>query len=211
MNNKLKCILILSVFIVLTVTACGQKPVTKVVTREDVIVVDQEPKTVTPEATTASVPSIKDAQVDDKKETVTPSKSTEVEKDTMMKQLISSYFTDPQAEKLVKVELAITFSNDVEKYIAAFRTLQFSGNSELIPLWGGVEMKTITFKDGQITVDIHLPDAARLGAGGEDFALTALRNTWFQFSEVKSIDLLVDGQSVESLMGHVELEHPMVR
>ena len=33
----------------------------------------------------------------------------------------------------------------------------------------------------------------------------------FQFEEVQQIELTVDGQQVESLMGHVDLEHPMNR
>lgn len=45
----------------------------------------------------------------------------------------------------------------------------------------------------------------------EQFALEALKNTLFQFDEVKSIELLVDGEVVESLIGHAELEHPILR
>lgn len=60
-------------------------------------------------------------------------------------------------------------------------------------------------------MDVHMPDEARLGAGGEQFALDALTKTMFQFDEVKSVELLVDGAKVESLMGHVDLEHPLTR
>jgi hypothetical protein len=43
------------------------------------------------------------------------------------------------------------------------------------------------------------------------FAIDALQKTFFQFDEVQSLELLVDGNQIESLMGHVELEHPMTR
>ncbi|MNC60821.1 Sporulation and spore germination [compost metagenome] len=80
-----------------------------------------------------------------------------------------------------------------------------------MPLWGGIELKSLKFADGQITMDIHKPDEAQLGAGGEALAISALAQTLFQFEEVKSIEVLVDGEQVESLMGHVDLEHPMTR
>lgn len=124
---------------------------------------------------------------------------------------IEVYYTDPEELDLHKAQKEISFSNDDEKYKKAFEALQASDKSELIPLWGKVELKSLSMKDGQLTIDIHLPDEARLGAGGEQFALDALDNTMFQFDEVKSIELLVDGAKVESLMGHVDLEHPMTR
>ncbi|WP_145947663.1 GerMN domain-containing protein [Paenibacillus sp. Y412MC10] len=124
---------------------------------------------------------------------------------------IDVYYTDPEELDLHKAQKEISFSSDDEKYKKAFEALQASDKSDLVPLWGKVELKSLSMKDGQLTIDIHLPDEARLGAGGEQFALDALGNTLFQFDEVKSIELLVDGAKVESLMGHVDLEHPMTR
>ncbi|OZB94925.1 GerMN domain-containing protein [Paenibacillus sp. XY044] len=124
---------------------------------------------------------------------------------------IDVYYTDPQELDLHKAHKEISYSSDEEKYKKAFDALQSSDKSDLIPLWGKVELKSMNMKDGQLTMDIHLPDEARLGAGGEQFALDALDNTMFQFDELKSIELLVDGAKVESLMGHVDLEHPMTR
>ncbi|MBB3127735.1 putative small lipoprotein YifL [Paenibacillus rhizosphaerae] len=124
---------------------------------------------------------------------------------------IDVYYTDPEELDLHKAQKEISFSSDDEKYKKAFEALQASDKSDLVPLWGKVELKSLSMKDGQLTMDIHLPDEARLGAGGEQFALDALGNTLFQFDEVKSIELLVDGAKVESLMGHVDLEHPMTR
>ncbi|MEC0243218.1 GerMN domain-containing protein [Paenibacillus dokdonensis] len=127
------------------------------------------------------------------------------------KQMIEVYYTDPQEMELKKSEKEIHFKKDSDKYQEAFKALQDSGNSELIPLWGKMELKSMEVKDGAMTLDIHMPDEARLGAGGEQFALDALSQTMFQFKEVQTIELLVDGQQVESLMGHVDLNHPMNR
>ncbi|MHA6533363.1 GerMN domain-containing protein [Paenibacillus sp. BAC0078] len=124
---------------------------------------------------------------------------------------ISVYYTDPQQMELVPAKATISFADDVEKYSEAYKALQSSDKADQIPLWGKIELKSLKFVDGQIQMDIHKPDEAQLGAGGEAFAISALTQTFFQFKEVKSIEVLVDGQQVESLMGHVDLLHPMTR
>ncbi|MNJ00980.1 hypothetical protein D3C73_1604640 [compost metagenome] len=50
-----------------------------------------------------------------------------------------------------------------------------------------------------------------MGSGGEVLLMDALKKAVFQFSEVQALDILVDGKIVDSLMGHVELEHPIKR
>lgn len=124
---------------------------------------------------------------------------------------ISVYYTDPQQMELISAKATISFASDVEKYSEAYKALQSSNQADQIPLWGKIELKSLKFADGQIQMDIHKPDEAQLGAGGEAFAISALTQTFFQFKEVKSIEVLVDGQQVESLMGHVDLLHPMTR
>jgi hypothetical protein len=126
-------------------------------------------------------------------------------------QTIKIYYTDPQQTELVPVEVSISFADATEKYTEAFKALQSSKNADQIPLWSKIELKSLQFTDGQIVMDIHKPDEAQLGAGGEALAISALSQTMFQFEEVKNIDVLVDGEQVESLMGHVDLVHPMTR
>ncbi|KGE17760.1 GerMN domain-containing protein [Paenibacillus wynnii] len=126
---------------------------------------------------------------------------------------IEVYFTDSQLMDLVqaKADISYSASDEASKYGEAFKALQSSENPDLIPLWGKIELKSIKFENGQIVLDIHKPIEAQLGAGGESFALSALAKTLFQFKEVESIEVLLDGEKVESLMGHVDLEHPMTR
>ncbi|KWX79661.1 hypothetical protein AMQ84_05975 [Paenibacillus riograndensis] len=126
-------------------------------------------------------------------------------------QSISVYYTDPQQMELVSAKTDISYADAVEKYSEAYKSLQSSSNPDQVPLWGKIELKSLKFTDGQIIMDIHKPDEAQLGAGGEAFAISALAQTLFQFDEVKSVEVLVDGEKVESLMGHVDLEHPLTR
>jgi hypothetical protein len=141
-----------------------------------------------------------------------PSTDKPAASDSKEKKSIEVFYTDPEELELHKASAEITFASEDEKYKEAFASLQQSKDDKFVPLWSkDIELKSVQFKDGALTLDIHMPDTARLGAGGEVFALDALKQTFFQFSEVKSLDLLVDGKSSESLMGHVDLEHPMTR
>ncbi|OMC97404.1 MULTISPECIES: GerMN domain-containing protein [Paenibacillus] len=138
--------------------------------------------------------------------------SKPVENETQKQsQSIEVYYTDSQIMDLVPAKTTINYSDDIEKYTETFKALQSNENTDLVPLWGKIELKSLKFVEGQIVMDIHKPDEAQLGAGGESFAITSLAKTYFQFAEVKSIEVLVDGEKVESLMGHVDLLHPMTR
>ncbi|MEK4261364.1 GerMN domain-containing protein [Paenibacillus sp. FSL L8-0499] len=138
--------------------------------------------------------------------------SKPVENETQKQgQSIEVYYTDSQIMDLVPAKTTINYSDDAEKYTETFKALQSNENTDLVPLWGKIELKSLKFVEGQIVMDIHKPDEAQLGAGGESFAITSLAKTYFQFAEVKSIEVLVDGEKVESLMGHVDLLHPMTR
>ncbi|MDU0330353.1 GerMN domain-containing protein [Paenibacillus sp. 3LSP] len=125
---------------------------------------------------------------------------------------IQVYLTDDDMLELKQTPREIEFTADQSKYESAFEALQTAEDS-LLSLWEKVVLNTVKFdsESGQLAIDIHLPDEARLGAGGESLAIEALKNTMFQFEEVQQIELTVDGQQVESLMGHVDLEHPMNR
>lgn len=128
-----------------------------------------------------------------------------------MTETIDTYFTDDQMLELTQVRREITFQAEGDKYLAALQSLQTPSNTTQFSLWSKVEFHSADFKDGTVTVDLSLPDEARLGAGGEALALDALKKTLFQFNEVQGIDLLVDGALVDTLMGHVELTHPLSR
>lgn len=141
----------------------------------------------------------------------TPAATAEPAQPQKQSQSIEVYYTDPQQMDLVTGAATISFANDTEKYTESFKALQTSSNAEQVSLWGGMELKSLEFKEGQVTLDIHKPDEAQLGAGGEAMAISALAKTFFQFEDVKAVELLVDGEQVESLMGHVDLEHPLTR
>lgn len=125
---------------------------------------------------------------------------------------IKLFYTDPEQLELEETKGEITFKTDWSKYESAFKALQKSDREEFIPLWSEeITINKLEVDGGKITLDLKIPATANLGSGGEQFALDALKQTFFQFEEVTSLELLVDGEQKESLMGHVELEHPMTK
>lgn len=125
---------------------------------------------------------------------------------------IQAYYTDDQILNLIQEKQEIKFTDEKEKYLAALKALQSTDDAKLVQLWQENEFQSAILKDGgALIIDVKIPADAYLGAPGEDLAIQAVLKTVFQFEEVQSVDILVDGQSVDSLMGHVELEHPYIR
>ncbi|MNE58453.1 Sporulation and spore germination [compost metagenome] len=118
------------------------------------------------------------------------------------------FFTDDDLMVLQSVERQINYVDEADKYTQAFKALQ-TPEAGKISLWEKVVLRSAVYSEGQVTIDIELPDEARLGAGGEAMAIDALKDTMFQFDEVKQLELTVEGQQIDSLMGHVELDHPI--
>jgi hypothetical protein len=140
-----------------------------------------------------------------------PTPAANQEEESEHTQEIQVYYADDQLTQLVQSTKEITFEEDSDKYSKTFATLQSNDQTQLISLWNKIDLLSTTFDQRILTIDVHIQDEARLGAGGELLALDALRETFFQFEEVQSIDLLVDGDAPESLMGHAELDHPLNR
>ncbi|GLX68904.1 GerMN domain-containing protein [Paenibacillus glycanilyticus] len=124
---------------------------------------------------------------------------------------IKIYYADTELEKLVEQDRNVTFDSDEELVKEALNALQKDGPDGTVSLWKPIPIKSVKLADNAVTIDIELPDEARLGAPGEQMLLDSLGQTLFQFEFVQSYDLLVDGQAPESLMGHFDLDHPTVR
>ncbi|GAA4861271.1 hypothetical protein GCM10023310_45850 [Paenibacillus vulneris] len=124
---------------------------------------------------------------------------------------IKVYFGDENGEQLVEQESTISYKDNNEKYVSALKALTTSPDSKRIALLKGFTFHTVSLKDQTLTVDLSMAPESRLGAGGEDLVLQALKKTIFQFSEIQNLDILLDGKAVDSLMGHMELPHPMKR
>ncbi|REE88599.1 sporulation and spore germination protein [Paenibacillus taihuensis] len=132
-------------------------------------------------------------------------------KPEVKKEQISLYYTDDEMLDLHEQKTEIEYSDSKQKLEAAFAAMKKDSDKGEPSLWKHAELLSVKQDGTAITLDLHLPDDARLGAPGEMLALDAIEKTYFQFQDVTSIDLLVDGESVDSLMGHMDLDHPITK
>jgi hypothetical protein len=112
---------------------------------------------------------------------------------------------------LVEKEGSITYEADADKYKKTLLKLQTAPDTSVVSLFKGITIQTAQLQDGLLTVNMTITDQGRLGAPGEALLLDAFKKSIFQFSEVKTIELLVDGKKTESLMGHMDVPHPIKR
>ena len=143
-------------------------------------------------------------------QTVAPSIEKKQSSNKRKTEQITVYYGDPENSKLKVRQRQISFVTDDEKYKAAFKAMQHSDDHAFIPTWSSqIGLKSLKIQSGIVTLDIHIPDTARVGSAGELLMIDSLKKTMFQFKEMKAIEILVDGEQVESLMGHLTLPHPI--
>lgn len=198
-------VIALMIFLMTAVVGCGQKPLAGSGGNEQLP--NLSANETEPQATAVpdSTEPIQGAQSNGQNEpTGTPASQ---------KLKIKVYYTDDDIMDLKEMEQEITIEDAKanSKYDEAFKALQNVNGNDVISLWGKVILNSTSFVDGELTVDVQLPDEARLGSGGESLAIDALKATFFQFDEVKQLELTVNGEKVDTLMGHVELEHPITK
>lgn len=124
---------------------------------------------------------------------------------------IESYYGNTDMTALVSKPATIRFTKDADKYLTALNVLKKSPSQDAVSLCSEITFRSAKLEGDKLTVDLSLSDKSRLGSGGEAMLLEAFKKTLFQFKEVQSFEILVDGKKAESLMGHMELLYPFKR
>ncbi|MBQ4212161.1 MAG: GerMN domain-containing protein, partial [Selenomonas sp.] len=127
---------------------------------------------------------------------------------------INVYYPDEQGMKLVAVKKTVKLGND-DKYTAALKALM-SGTKEkglatIVPKQA--KIKSVKVKDDTAYVDFdeNLVKKFIGGSTGEEMLVGSLVNTLTEFSEIKKIQILVEGKKIDSLAGHFDLTKPVER
>jgi len=121
---------------------------------------------------------------------------------------LTYYVSDSDMGELTELQLEVK-DDGKGLHRQAIELLASDPGDGKVPLWKDVTFNRVELKDGVLTVDVTIPDGARLGAPGEALALDAITRTAFQFEDVDALNILVDGEETDSLMGHESLEHPI--
>ena len=127
---------------------------------------------------------------------------------------INVYYPDEQGMKLVAVKKTVKLGND-DKYTAALKALM-SGTKEkglatIVPKQA--KIKSVKVKDNVAYVDFdeNLVKKFIGGSTGEEMLVGSIVNTLTEFSEIKKVQLLVEGKKIDSLAGHFDLTKPVER
>jgi spore germination protein GerM len=120
---------------------------------------------------------------------------------------IKAYFGQANGDNtaLVEKQVSIKFDKDENKYLAALNALKKNPSDDVVSLCPNTSFLSAKLDSGKLSVNLNLPDEDRLGSAGEGQLLDAFRKTLFQFNEVETFEILVNGKKPESLMGHFEL------
>lgn len=125
---------------------------------------------------------------------------------------VKYYVANDRLDGLLEREAVVEPEEPSDTYRLAMEALKRGDESAgELPLWKNAVFRRVELAGGVLIVDVSLPGEARLGSMGEALAIEAIARTAFQFEEVSALEILVDGEQADSLMGHEELAHPIVR
>ena len=128
---------------------------------------------------------------------------------------VKIYYPDESGTKLVPVEKKIKFVDESEKYIAALSELmQKPKEKNLTTVFPShAKVRSVT-RDGDTAVvdfDGSIVKGFVGGSTGEEFLVNSVVDTLTEFSEIKQVKFLIDGQEIETLSGHMDLSEPIKR
>lgn len=128
---------------------------------------------------------------------------------------VKIYYPDEAGTKLVPVQKEIKFVDESEKYSAALSELmQKPKDKNLTTVFPShTKIRSVTRKGDMAIVDFDgsIVKGFVGGSTGEEFLVNSVVNTLTEFSEIKQIKFLIDGEEIETLSGHMDLSEPIKR
>lgn len=145
-----------------------------------------------------------------------PAKPSATPAETKAKQIdIKVYYPDDQGIGLVTVKRQVRVEPSGDKYKAAMESLMSGtkdkGCTVIIPKQAA--LRSVKVEDGLATVDFdrNLVKHFVGGSTGEEMMIGSIVNTLTEFPEVKKVRILIEGQPVETIAGHMDLSEPLER
>lgn len=126
---------------------------------------------------------------------------------------IKVYYPDENATGLVAVEKSIKDTDN--KYQAAVEALmagtEKKGLANVFPKKAKLLQVTVSGKVAKVDFSRELQKNFVGGSTGEEMLVGSVVNTLTEFPEIQKVQILVDGQEVETLSGHMDLSQPLSR
>ncbi len=128
---------------------------------------------------------------------------------------VKVYYPNDDGSKLVAVSRKAVLTDDADKYTAAIQSLmqgtKEKGQITILPRQA--KLRSVKVQDGVARVDFSGDLIKHFvgGSTGEEMLVGSVVNTLTEFPEVKEVQILIDGQAVETLAGHMDLTVPIKR
>lgn len=126
---------------------------------------------------------------------------------------IKVYYPDENATGLVAVEKSIKDTDN--KYQAAVEALmagtEKKGLANVFPKKAKLLQVTVSGKVAKVDFSRELQKNFVGGSTGEEMLVGSVVNTLTEFPEIQKVQILVDGQEVETISGHMDLSQPLPR
>ncbi|MDD2421295.1 MAG: GerMN domain-containing protein [Heliobacteriaceae bacterium] len=129
-------------------------------------------------------------------------------------QVLTLYFADVKGQNLVPVKRTIAKTESVARTAVEELIKGPGANTAVLPtIPAGTRLVDIALKDGVCTVNLskEVQINHQGGSAGETLTVYSLVNTLTQFPTVERVQLLVEGQKEESLVGHLDISQAMAR
>lgn len=127
---------------------------------------------------------------------------------------ISVYYPDVNATGLVAVTKTVK-AQEAEKYKAAVEALLAGTDDKnltaVFPKKTKLRKVSVSGGVAKVDFDKNLTSGFVGGSTGEEMLVGSLVNTLTEFSEIKKVQILVEGKEIDSLSGHLDLSRPVER
>ncbi|HHV79821.1 MAG TPA: GerMN domain-containing protein [Firmicutes bacterium] len=123
---------------------------------------------------------------------------------------IRIYLVTPDVRYLVPITLNIEGVSGNPQELAAKLVTSWAGKLDLkSPFPADTTVRSVSVKDGIATVDLSKTATTGMGSGVEALAVESLVRTMTSFQGINKVRILVEGKSVETLAGHVDVSRPL--
>ncbi|SHK66162.1 Sporulation and spore germination [Selenomonas ruminantium] len=144
-----------------------------------------------------------------------PNSLPENEKDKKSEKLtVKVYYPDEQGLKLQSVTKTVKVGGS-DKYTAALKALldgtKEKGLATIVPKQAKIKSVKVQGDTAFVDFDDNLVKKFIGGSTGEEMLVGSIVNTLTEFSEIKKVQLLVEGKKIESISGHLDLTKPVER
>ncbi len=128
---------------------------------------------------------------------------------------INVYYPNADGTKLIAVKRKVKSTAAEDKYTAAVKSLmqgtKEKSQTSIIPKQA--KLRSVKVEGGVARVDFSQDLVKHFvgGSTGEEMLVGSIVNTLTEFPEVKQVQILIEGNSVETIAGHMDLSTPVAR